>query len=62
MALIANGNDPWQTGETPNDKLLKIARSVAQERMQERVTIIPNIIEKDTNKRSQRFDPIKFLF
>ena len=34
MALIAAGNDPWQSGETPNEKLLKIARNTVHDREQ----------------------------
>jgi hypothetical protein len=39
LAQIANGNDPWQTGDTPNDKLLKIVRAVAVEREQNKVKL-----------------------
>lgn len=39
LSMIANGNDPWQTGETPNDKLLKVARAVAAEREQDKVKL-----------------------
>jgi hypothetical protein len=38
-ALIVSGNDPWKTGETPNDKLLKIARGIAEDRSQTRVKL-----------------------
>jgi hypothetical protein len=39
VALVASGHDPWHTAETPNEKLLKIARSVAGDREQSRVKI-----------------------
>mmetsp|Transcript_23731 Transcript_23731/g.34799 ORF Transcript_23731/g.34799 Transcript_23731/m.34799 type:complete len:280 (+) Transcript_23731:198-1037(+) len=29
---LAAGNDPWQSGETPNEKLLKIVRSIGEDR------------------------------
>lgn len=34
LALLAAGNDPWQSGETPNEKLLKIARNAVNDREQ----------------------------
>jgi hypothetical protein len=37
MAMLASGTDPWQAGETPNEKLLKIARK--------------NIIDREQSKR-----------
>jgi hypothetical protein len=39
LALVASGNDPWQTGDTPNEKLLKLARGVAHDREQNRVKL-----------------------
>mmetsp|Transcript_17024 Transcript_17024/g.28404 ORF Transcript_17024/g.28404 Transcript_17024/m.28404 type:complete len:298 (+) Transcript_17024:78-971(+) len=34
MALVASGNDPWQSDQTPNEKLLKIARNTVHDREQ----------------------------
>ena len=34
MALLADGNDPWQNGLTPNEKLLQIARNTVHDREQ----------------------------
>lgn len=34
MALVASGNDPWQSDQTPNEKLLKIARNTIHDRDQ----------------------------
>jgi hypothetical protein len=34
MAMLANGTDPWQSGQTPNEKLLKIARNAVHDREQ----------------------------
>lgn len=39
LALVASGNDPWQSGETPNEKLLKMARGIAHDRDQDRVKL-----------------------
>jgi hypothetical protein len=54
LSLIANGNDPWQTGETPNDKLLKLARSVAVERDQKKVNLKAMVALGATGKRQHR--------
>ena len=43
--MLASGNDPWSTGDTPNEKLLKIARGVAHDRSQDRVKL-SNVGEK----------------
>ena len=45
LEMLASGNDPWNTGETPNEKLLKIARGVAHDRTQDRVKLT-NVGEK----------------
>eukprot|EP01041_Mallomonas_annulata_P002427 gene2427-4715_t len=42
LALVAAGHDPWQAGETPNEKLLKMVRTATQDRDQPRVKIISN--------------------
>ena len=49
MNLISNGSDPWQTGETPNDRLLKLARSVQEGRMSGN-----NRLKKLVGKRTSR--------
>jgi len=53
VALVASGNDPWQTGDTPNEKLLKLARTTAQNREQTRIKL-SNI----SLKRSRRYSRI----
>lgn len=45
LQMLASGNDPWSTGDTPNEKLLKIARGVAHDRSQDRVKL-SNVGEK----------------
>ena len=53
LSLIAAGHDPWQTGETPNEKLLKMMRGVATEgREQPRIKLSnSNITFTAGNKR-----------
>jgi len=53
LVALSSGVDPWQTGETPNDKLLRIARSSAVNREPSRVQILPA-----ASKRSARSDTI----
>ena len=52
LALVASGNDPWQSGETPNEKLLKIARNAAVDREQSK----PKLAAIAGKKRDARYN------
>jgi len=39
IALINSGNDPWSSGEGPNEKLLALARNISNERSQPRLVL-----------------------
>lgn len=39
IALISNGQSPWQTAENPNEQLLKIARTINEGREQSRIKL-----------------------
>lgn len=56
LAMISNGNDPWQTGETPNDKLLKVVRAVAAEREQDKVKLSQIAALTASGKRQLRYE------
>lgn len=56
MALIASGNNPWLTNnaETPNEKLLKLARSVHENREQPRINLPPSFISDSNSNKNKR--------
>lgn len=54
---IANGNDAWHTGETTNDRLLKLARSVQHDRTNDNKKLLAI-----TGKRSSRLKYINLSF
>ena len=56
LALVASGNDPWQSGETPNEKLLKIARNAAVDREQSK----PKLAAIAGKKRDARYNGLSF--
>ena len=39
MIAIANGDDMWASRDNPNDRLLRMARTVAKEREQPRINL-----------------------
>ena len=46
LALVAAGSDPWQDGDTPNEKLLKLVRTATEDRAQPRVKLPPQAGQK----------------
>lgn len=51
LALVAAGQDPWSTGETPNERLLRLARTTAEDRAQTRVKLPGNSTAVTGSKR-----------
>ena len=54
FALVASGKDPWSTGETPNERLLKLARSTTADRTQSK----PKLQNLAGVKRERRYDEV----
>ena len=61
VALLASGHDPWQTGETPNERLLKIARAAAEDRSQDRVKLLVKENPSDASRDSSNSGNISFV-
>ncbi len=60
LIAIENGNDMWASRDNPNERLLKMARTVGKDREQPRIKLPPPSTKSsgtvDNNKFSHRYD------